>query len=155
MKTSQQVSDRKIFEKASARQRVVGLLLFSGVVCFFAVFVLEGAGKLEMDWVFTPCGFKQRFHLPCPACGMTGAVRAFAMGQFAHAFYIQPAGALFCSLLAMAAFLSFIVAACGVYFTFLRRLFAEVEIRYVVLAAIIVLAAGWAVTLARAFAGSN
>jgi hypothetical protein len=152
MKISQQVSSRKILEKASIRQRIAALAVFGCVAGFFAVFILEGAGKLDLGWIFTPCGFKQRFHIPCPACGMTTAARAFATGRFAEAFYIQPAGGLFCTLLAITGFLSFITAAGGVYFTFLRRLFAEVKIRYFVLAMIIVVAAGWAVTLARALA---
>jgi hypothetical protein len=141
-----------MFVRASSRQRMTGVAVFLGIGCFFGVFLLEATGKLDVGRVLTPCGFKQRYHIPCPACGATSAVRAFARGRIVEAFYIQPAAGLFCALLAITGFLSFIVGTCGVYFTFLQRLFAEVKVRYLVLAAIIVVAAGWAVTLARAFA---
>jgi len=155
MNISQQASSRKILEKASMKQRMTALAVFCGVAGFFTLFILEGAGKLDLGWIFTPCGFKQKFHIPCPACGITTATRAFAQGRFLEAFYIQPAGGLFCTLLAITGFLSFITAAWGVYFTFLRRLLAGVKVRYFVLAAVIIVIAGWAVTLARAFAGGG
>jgi hypothetical protein len=38
-------------------------------------------------------------------------------------------------------------------FRFVERFFAEVRLRYIILAIVIIIAAGWAVTLARALAG--
>jgi len=84
---------------------------------------------------------------------MTTAVSAFAQGKIFESFYIQPAAALLCSVLAVSAFLAFIIAVFGVYFGFIKRFFAEVKIRYIILALIIIIAAGWAVTLARAIVG--
>jgi len=42
-----------------------------------------------------------------------------------------------------------------VYFRFLERFFREVKVRYIILALIVIIAAGWAVTLARALAADN
>jgi hypothetical protein len=55
----------------------------------------------------------------------------------------------------IAAILAFITAVFGVYFHFIRRFFTEVKLRYIILALVIVIAAGWAVTLARAIAAKN
>lgn len=101
------------------------------------------------------CGFKQRTGLPCPTCGMTTAALAFAQGRILEAFYIQPAGGFLCFVMVIAAILAFIIAVFGVYFHFIRRFFSEVKLSYVILALIIVIAAGWAVTLARAIAEKN
>lgn len=86
---------------------------------------------------------------------MTTSVFKFVRGEiFGHngAFYTQPAAALLCSVMVVAAFLAFLIAVFGVYFGFLKRFFAEVKIRHIILALIIIIAAGWAVTLARALA---
>jgi len=83
---------------------------------------------------------------------MTTAVLAFVRGKIFDAFLIQPAAALMCAVLGICGFLAFIAACFGVYFSFLTRFFEEVRIRHIVLAMIFVLAASWAVTLARAAA---
>jgi len=83
---------------------------------------------------------------------MTTSVSAFAQGRIFEAFYIQPASALLCCVLAVSAFLALFIAVFGVYFGFIKRFFAEVKIRYIILALIVIIAAGWAVTLARALA---
>jgi hypothetical protein len=58
-------------------------------------------------------------------------------------------------VLAVSAFLAFFVAVFGVYFDFLNRFFSKVKIKYIILALIIIVAAGWAITLARALAANN
>jgi len=45
-----------------------------------------------------------------------------------------------------------LVAVFGVYFLFLRRLVAEVKLRHIILALVIIILSGWVVTLARALA---
>ncbi len=86
---------------------------------------------------------------------MTTATLAFARGDIADAFLVQPAaGLLYCGAV-LAGGLAFFVAVFGVYFDFIRRFFAEIKIRYMILALIIILASGWAVTLARAVATQN
>ncbi len=86
---------------------------------------------------------------------MTTATLAFAQGKIFEAFNIQPACALLCCVLVVIAFLAFVTAVFGVYFHFLERFFGEVKVRYIILALIVIIAAGWAVTLARALAVSN
>ena len=81
---------------------------------------------------------------------MTTATVAFASGKIFSSFYTQPAAALLCCVLAVSAFLAFLIAVFGVYFGFLRRFFVEVKIKYIILALIVIVVAGWAVTLARA-----
>jgi len=86
---------------------------------------------------------------------MTSATLAFAQGKILKAFYTQPAAGLLCSVMVIGAFFSFFIAFFGVYFRFLKRFFAEVKVRHIILALLIIIAAGWAVTLARALAASN
>jgi hypothetical protein len=83
---------------------------------------------------------------------MTTSALAFARGDIFKSFYIQPAAALMCSLLLMAAFFAFLTAALGLHFQFLGRLHAELTAKHVILALMVVIAAGWMVTLARALA---
>jgi len=111
------------------------------------------AGRIDVDKWLDPCGFKQRYDLPCPTCGMTTSALAFVQGEIFESFYIQPAAALLCCVLVVVAFLASLVAVFGVYFSFIKRFFAEIKLRYIVLAMIIIVAAGWAVTLARAIKG--
>ncbi|MHC4463453.1 MAG: DUF2752 domain-containing protein [Planctomycetota bacterium] len=149
MQTSQHLNKSKFFFRSSPHQRVKAAVVFLAVVAFFGLFRLTAHYKIAL-WPLG-CGFEQKYDLPCPGCGMNTSVSAFAQGKILEAFYIQPACALLCSVLAFSALLAFIIAVFGVYFDFIKRFFAEVKIRYIILALIIVFAAGWAVTLARAF----
>jgi hypothetical protein len=140
------------FYRASSGQRMVATGVCLAVAAFFGLFALAGRYDIDMGRLLGYCGFQQRTGLPCPTCGMTTATLAFAQGRILEAFYIQPACALLCSVTVIAAFLAFIVAVFGVYFRFMERFFTQIKLRYMILALIIILAAGWAVTLARALA---
>jgi predicted RNA-binding Zn-ribbon protein involved in translation (DUF1610 family) len=140
---------------ASSGQRLAAAIVCLGIVLFFGSFALAGHYKIDMGRLLGYCGFKQRTGLPCPTCGMTTAALAFAQGRILEAFYIQPACGFLCSVMVIAAILAFITAVFGVYFHFIRRFFTEVKLRYIILALVIVIAAGWAVTLARAIAAKN
>jgi len=153
MQVNQQLNKAGIFYRASSRQRLTAASVCLAVIVFFGLFALAGHYKIT-PWPL-PCGFKQKYNLPCPTCGMTTSVTAFAQGKIFESFYIQPAAALLCCVLAVSAFLAFFVAVFGVYFSFLNRFFIEVKIKYIILALIIIIAAGWAVTLARALAAKN
>jgi hypothetical protein len=150
MQVSQQVNKPKILCRASHRQRVAAGIVLLVLVSSFGLFALAGHYKITL-WPF-PCGFKQRYNLPCPGCGITTSVVAFAQGKIFEAFYIQPAAALLCCVLVVVAFLALLMAVFGVYFGFLERFVNEVKVRYIILALVIIIAAGWAVTLARALA---
>ena len=134
---------------------MAAVIVFSAVVGFFGIFALAGHYNIDMGRWLGYCGFKQRYGLPCPTCGMTTATLAFAQGKIFEAFYVQPAGALLCSVLVVIALLALVIAVFGVYFRFLERFFREVKLKYIILAIIVIIAAGWAVTLSRALAAGN
>jgi hypothetical protein len=102
-----------------------------------------------------PCGFKQRYGLPCPTCGMTTAVIAFSHGRISNAFYFQPAAGFFCCLAVVIAFFAFLIAVFGVYSPLVERQLALLKLRYVIIVLLLIFAAGWAVTLARAIAHNS
>lgn len=86
---------------------------------------------------------------------MTRATLAFARGQIGQAFNIQPAACLIYSIAVVAAALALFVAVSGIYPNFIKNFFAEIRVRYMILALVIVLASGWAVTLARAISAQT
>jgi len=144
-----------MFCAASSRQRIIAAIVCLAVLVYFGAFALVGHYQIDMGRHLGYCGFKQRTNLPCPSCGMTTATLAFAQGNIAEAFYIQPAaGLLYCATV-LAGGLAFFISVFGVHFDFIKRFFAEIKIRYMILALIIILASGWAVTLARAVAAQN
>jgi hypothetical protein len=155
MHTSQQVNKMKIFSPTSSRQRLIAVVICLAVVGFFVLFALVGHYNIDMGRWLGYCGFKQKHGLPCPTCGMTTATRTFSQGKISEAFYIQPACTLLCCVLVLIAFLAFFTAVFGKHFHFIERFFNEVKVRYIILALIVIIAAGWAVTLARALAASN
>ena len=150
MQANQQLNKPKILLRASVRQRVIAGLVFSGIAALFVLFVLSAHYGIGL-WPLG-CGFKQKYNLPCPTCGMTTSAVLFAQGKIFEAFYIQPAAALLCCILAVSAFLAFLIAVFGIYFRFLERFFAEVKIKHIILAVIIIIIAGWVVTLIQALA---
>ena len=154
MQASQQLNEPKFAYRASLRQRCIAGLFFFSAGGLLTLFWLAATDRINVSWWSEPCGFKQSYGLPCPTCGMTTSAFAFVRGKVFESFCTQPAAAILCCVLVAAAFLAFLVAVFGVYFRFLRRFFAEVKVRYVVLILILVVAAGWAVTLARAITGA-
>ena len=142
----------KFFNRASSQQRIIAAIICLGIALFFGVFALAGHYNFDMGRWLGYCGFKQKTGLPCPTCGMTTATLAFAQGRILEAFYIQPACGLLCCIAVIVAILAFITAVFGLHFHFIDRLFRQIKLRYMLLALIIIVAAGWAVTLARALA---
>jgi len=152
MQTSQQLNKPKFFSRASPHQRIIATVVFLVVAGSFGLAWLAATGKFDIGWWLGPCGLKQKYGLPCPTCGMTTSVLAFSQGKIFESFYIQPAAGLLCCVLVIIAFLSLLIAVFGVYFGFIKRFFAEVKIKHIILALIVIIVAGWAVTLARALA---
>jgi len=83
---------------------------------------------------------------------MTRATLAFAQGRIRQAFDTQPAAGLLYCVAVVGAALALFIAVSGLYLRLVERFFAEVKVRYIIVAVVIILAAGWAVTLARALA---
>ena len=150
MQTSQQLNKPKFLCRASFHQRITAGLVLLAAVALFGLFWLAAADKIDMGRWLGPCGFKQKYALPCPTCGMTTSALAFVRGKIFESFYIQPAGALMCCVLVIVAFFAFLIAVFGLHFRFLKRFFAEVKIKHIILALIVIVAAGWAATLTRA-----
>jgi hypothetical protein len=153
MQVNQQLSKPKVFCRASFHQRLGAEAFFLVLAVSFGLFALAGHYKIAL-WPF-PCGFRQKYNLPCPTCGVTTSVKAFAQGKILESFYIQPAAALLCCVLAVSAFLAFFIAVFGVYFDFLNRFLTGIKIKYVIIVLIVIVAVGWAVTLARALAANE
>ena len=152
MEPGQQLNKRNFFERASIKQRFAAgavLLTVGGLFCLLG---LDAVGKVDIGLLLGPCGFKLDYGLPCPGCEITTAAVAFVQGKIFRSFYIQPAGALLCCILLFGGFSAFLTAVFGVYLRFLKCFFEEVKVRYIVLTVIIIIIAGWAVTLARAIA---
>jgi hypothetical protein len=152
MQKNQPSSEQKKTIRATSRQRIAAGIVFLWIAGFWLFCFLAANGHIDLERMLGLCGFKQRHGLPCPSCGMTTAALVFSQGRIFRAFYIQPAGALGCCILALTAFFSFLIAVFGVYFSILKRFFAEVRIFYLILAVVVIIAGGWAVTLARALA---
>lgn len=155
MRAIQQLNKLKIFRRASYQERLRAGLVFAGLAASFGLLVLAAQGKINIGWLIGGCGFKQRYNLPCPGCGMTASVLAFGRGEILEAFYNQPAAALFCCVLVVIAFLAFFTAVFGVYVVYLNRFFTKVNIKNIILALMVVIAAGWAVTLSRALLANS
>ncbi len=141
----------KLIRRASARERKIAASIAALIVLLFVA--LWGLQRAHFDFglVFNPCGFQLRTGWPCPACWMTRSVLAFTRGQIGQSFYMQPAAAFGCLVLVVSAFLASLIAAGGVYFRALDRFFEEVKPSHLAIGLLVVISAGWAVTLARAF----
>jgi len=155
MQTSQQLNEQKSYFPATGRQRIIAGIIFFAISLFFGSFFAAGRSQADMGSMLGRCGFRQNYGLPCPTCGMTTSTLAFSQGKILQAFYIQPACGFLCLVLVFIGAVSFIVLVFGIYFRFISRFFNEVKVRYMVLAFIIVIFSGWAVTLSRALAARS
>jgi len=137
----------------SARHRIGAACLSLGIVVLFMSLGLAQRLGFDFGTLFGPCGFRQRYGLPCPTCGMTTAVLAFARGQIVLSFWTQPGAGLLCSILAMGAVLLLAVAVWGKVPRCAVRLWARVRFLHVLIGLGLVVAAGWLVTWLRAVRG--
>lgn len=134
----------------SARGRFLAAGLFLLIAAGGAVLWAADHGRINLKYWLGICGFKQRFGLPCPGCGWTHAAQAFFTGHFIQAFILQPAAAFFCVVAALAAIFALLYAVFGINFGFLKRWFAtSARVSMILVAVVIIILAGWAVTLIR------
>jgi len=150
MQIDQQRNPRWPLIPTSRRQRLAAAWVFLGIAGLFASLYLAQRLGFDFGTLFGPCGFKQRHGLPCPTCGMTTAVLAFARGQIVRAFYVQPAAGLLCSCLAVVAAAALALAIAGRYPRSFGQVVARVRITHVLIGVGLVVAGGWAVTFIRA-----
>jgi hypothetical protein len=150
MQIDQRFNKSKLFVPLPPGSRRTAAYVFAGIACFFVVFAYADYAKVDMSVWFGRCGFKQRYNLPCPTCGYTTAALAFSQGKILEAFYIQPAAGLLCLLMVITAIPAFTAAIFGVQFRFVANLVNKAKYKYVIPALVIIVLAGWAVTLMRA-----
>jgi hypothetical protein len=136
--------------KPSVLQRISALGVLFGISWLFWLLYKGSAGHTDLARIFGICEFKRSYNLPCFACGMTTSAMAFVSGDILGAFYIQPAGAIICCGLVIIGVFSLLIGLFGVNFSFLQRPLSPRSIRYFVISLLIILAGGWAVTIARA-----
>jgi len=119
-------------------------LTIAGLFC--GLFVVQWLG-IDVGIWFGPCGFQQRYGLPCPTCGMTTATLAFARGKVIRAILIQPAAGLICLGLMVTGLVS---AGCALTGRIPRRLLKArylARARYLVSALVIWILAVWLIRL--------
>jgi hypothetical protein len=152
MQTGQQ-NALKTFARATPRQRLIGGIVLLTILLGFAACWIIARYKIPI-YPFG-CGFKQRYGLPCPTCGMTTAVLAFAQGRFLDSLRAQPAAFSFCMLAVSIAFFALLIAAFGLYSPRLERRIVTIKIRYFIIVLALVLIIGWAITFAGALMLKN
>ena len=140
----------KKFCRATAKQRIIAGAVLAAGFLVFTVLWLAADGRINLGFWLNPCGFRQKYGLPCPTCGITTSAILFVQGKIFQSFYTQPAGAVLCSIMAISAFLAFITAVFGVYFRFLEYVLERFRFKYIVLTLAVIILIGWLVTLARA-----
>lgn len=138
------------FCRAEPKDRIVFLAVFLAVCVIFGLFWLAAKGVINLS-PFGECAFKRNYGIPCPTCGFTTAISVFVTGGIIKAFWIQPAAATMCVVLLFVAFFSLLSAIIGINFSFLPPIRIW-RIEHILIAGAIILAAGWAVTIARALA---
>lgn len=154
MTTNQEPKNKKTLLKATITYRLVAGCIFVLVVGFFVYMFLGARGIIDLRSQFGICAFKQSYELPCPGCGWTTSTLAFVQGHIGQSLYIQPAACIFCLGIAISGVFALLSAVFGLRFSFLDRPFGVI-IKYFVLAIIIIIAGGWAVTLSRAMADNG
>ena len=151
MDQDQSTNPRKAIIRATASQRRKGLILFLLMIIGLGSLSAAEALHFDIGRLFNPCGFKQRYHLPCPTCGFTTAARAFARGRIGLAFYTQPAAGFVCLMLVFAALTGLFIAVCGIYPRWVHRTLSTLTPQRVFWTLLLIVLLGWAVTLTRAW----
>jgi hypothetical protein len=137
-------------QKLPARTRVAAGVVFAVVAAGAVLLWFSARGTVDLGLWLGKCGFQQRWGLPCPGCGWTHAGQAFFTGHPIEAFRIQPAAAFFSVAAVLAALFALHCALFGIDFGFLSYLFQSAGISILLISAIVVILAGWAVTFIRA-----
>lgn len=140
-----------ILTLANRRQRQVGLSLF--VVVSGGLLALNILQRLDFNFglLFWPCGFRVRTGYPCLTCGMTRSVLAFSRGDLIQAFRFQPAAGLLSVVVVILGGHGLFIALSGRIPVYVQRLLAEFRLKRFLLGLVLILLAGWAVTLAQAW----
>lgn len=148
--TEDQYPNSRNQQKLTPTARWVAGGVFCLIAAGFGVLWASEKEYINLTYLLGVCGFKQRFHLPCPGCGWTHAAQLFATGHFLKALWIQPAAGLFCAVSWIAAVFALHCAVFGIDFGLLKRIFCSKSVCILLITACVVIVAGWIVTLIRA-----
>ncbi len=152
MEEQKKPKSSKWYAEAERVDRIAFLAIFLVICAIFAMFWLLEKGVINPG-SYGECALKRNYGIPCPTCGFTTAIKAFVKGRIINAFYIQPAATTGCFILIWTAFFSLLSAVIGINFSFLPPI-RMWQLKYILIAGGIILAAGWAVTMARALTGT-
>lgn len=136
-------------EKLSGKARLISAAVFVLIAAGILILWLAATELINLKYWLGVCGFKQRLGLPCPGCGWTHAAQAFFTGHLIEAFILQPAAAFFCIVAVLTAVFALHCAVFGIDFGFLKSLGSSAGISILLIAAVVVILAGWVVTLIR------
>lgn len=153
MSTDQQANPAPTRIRATRTQRLVGLAVF--LVIGGGLSLLNVLQRLNFNFglFFWPCGFRARTGYPCLTCGMTRSVQAFSRGDWIEAFRMQPAAGFLGLVAVAAAAVGLWIASTGHIPRFVHRLRVEFRFKRLLWQLVLILLAGWAVTLAQAYRG--
>jgi hypothetical protein len=140
----------KVHRNADWRTRLRAMLVFGSAVAFFWFFWAADNDRIKSYRYLEPCGFQQKYKLPCPTCGFTRSIMAFSGGNVLKSFYIQPAAGVFCLSIAIIGVFALLIGLFGLNFGLVEFLKSRVKFGYLILIILVVLAGGWAVMFARA-----
>ena len=149
MTEDQNTNDKK-HKKLSLAARFAAGGVFLVILAVFYLLRASSKGDVNMSYWFGVCGFKQRFGLPCPGCGWTHAAEMFVTGHFLQAFSTQPAAGFFCVVFSLTAIFALHCAVFGINSRLLQRIFSSKGGSVLLVAACVVILAGWLVNLIRA-----
>jgi hypothetical protein len=147
--TKDQSTNVEKHQKLSPTTRVAAAGIFLVIIGGGYLLRASSRKNVDLSYWFGVCGFKQRFGLPCPGCGWTHAAEMFVTGHFLQALTIQPAAAFFCVVLSLAAIFALHSAVFGINSWFLKRIFSSKGGGFLLIAACVVILAGWLVNLIR------
>lgn len=147
--TENQNTKSEKHEKLSPVARLAGAAVFLIITGGFYLLWASSKGDIDLGHWFGVCGFKQRFGLPCPGCGWTHAAEMYVTGHFLQAFIIQPAAAFFCIVFTLVAIFALHCAIFGIHFRFLKHVFSSKGSVILIIAACVIILAGWLVNLIR------
>ncbi|WP_146682706.1 DUF2752 domain-containing protein [Limihaloglobus sulfuriphilus] len=77
------------------------LFIVAAAVAALVLSILIGMGVLSAESLFGICGFKRKYNLPCPFCGMTRSFSFFFRGRFISSLTVQPAGFMLAAILSV------------------------------------------------------
>mgnify|MGYP005632568779 CR=1 FL=1 len=138
-----------IFMKNQAitkKQRLTAAVWAASIGLCWLLAALIAGGKIDAVSLFGVCAFEQSHNLPCPFCGMTRSVCAFASGDVIGSYKMQPAGGVLATT-ATAFFLYFLLRAFGFALTKITAFLQSLSLLKTAIIAAVIILIGWLITI--------